>query len=173
MRIAKPLKSYRVPVDLALIHETTLSLVHKLDRLFDGEDMVTTVVIDEVDHRSQLRGLTRTRRPRDQHQTPGQHGDVAKQLAHAPGIHRQHLRGNRSEDRARTAILIEGIDTKARDTRHLEGKVRLQEFFKILPVSVVHDVVDQRLNAGMVLSGHINAPHAPSTRIIGGRPAER
>ena len=146
-------------MDLALIHETTLAVVHELDWIFDGKDMVITVVVDEVDHRSKRCGFTRTRRPRDQHQTPGQHGDVAKHLAHAEGVHRQHLRGNRSEDRARTAILIEGIDAKARDTRHLEGKVCLQELFKILPLSVVHDVVDQRLNAGMVLSGHIDAPH--------------
>ena len=73
------------------------------------------------------------------------------------GSRRQYLRGNRSEDRARTAILIEGIDAKARDTRHLERKVRRQEFFTILPLTVVYDVVNQRLHFGLILSGHVNA----------------
>ena len=49
--------------------------------MFGREDMVMTVVIDEIDHREQRIRFTLTRRPRDQHQTLVHHGDVTEHLA--------------------------------------------------------------------------------------------
>jgi hypothetical protein len=61
------------------------------------------------------------------------------------------------KNRTRATVLIESVDAKACDTRYFEGKVRLKKFFKVLSLTVVHDVVDQRLHFGVILSGHIDA----------------
>ena len=171
VRIATPPKSPACPGVPRADSLTTLAFVHELDWIFDGKDMVITVVIDEVDHRSSVVDLPEPVGPVTSTKPRG-NMEMSRNTWPMPRCPSTAPPRNRSEDRARTAILIEGIDAKARDTRHLEGKVS-PELFKILPLSVVHDVVDQRLNAGMVLSGTSMRRTSPSTRIIGGRPAER
>jgi len=48
-----------VTVYFALIHQAALGLVHELDRVFDRDDMVGTIVVAVVDHAGQGRGLAR------------------------------------------------------------------------------------------------------------------
>ena len=51
-------KAERVAVHFTLIHQASLALVHKFNRVLNGEDAVVAVVIDEVDHRSERGRLT-------------------------------------------------------------------------------------------------------------------
>ncbi len=44
---------------------------------------------------------------------------------------------------AGAAVLVEGVDTKARDTGHFEGEVGFEKLLIVLALLVVHDVVDQ------------------------------
>ena len=45
----------RVGVDLSLVYQTALMVVQKLDRVFDGQDVLVTIAIDLVHHRGECR----------------------------------------------------------------------------------------------------------------------
>jgi hypothetical protein len=47
-----------------------LVFVDKLDRVLDRHNVASAVPVDVIDHRGQRRRLARTRRPRNQHETP-------------------------------------------------------------------------------------------------------
>jgi hypothetical protein len=43
--------------DFALVDQALPILVHELDRVFDGDDVIAAVLVDVVDHRAERRGL--------------------------------------------------------------------------------------------------------------------
>ena len=130
---------------LALVDQAFLGLVYEFDGIFDGEDVVVAIVVDEIDHRGQRRTLARASGTRDEDQAARDHTDVPEGLAHVQVFHSQDFGRNGSKYRARTAVLIEGVDPEARDARHLEREVGLEEFLEVLALLVVHDLVDQRV----------------------------
>ena len=62
-------KALGVGVQFALVDHAVLVHVHEFDRVLDGEDVIVTLGINLVDHGRERRGLARTGRPRDQHQS--------------------------------------------------------------------------------------------------------
>ncbi len=44
-------ETQRIPVDFSLVHKAFLALVHKIDRIFDRQDELTTIIVDLVHHR--------------------------------------------------------------------------------------------------------------------------
>jgi hypothetical protein len=56
-----------------------------------------------------------------------------------------------------TAVLVGGINAEPRQIRDLKGKIAFQEFFKILPLFVIHDVVDHVMDIFVVHWRHIDA----------------
>src|SRR5439155_710407 len=57
-----------VAVHLALVHQTVLVLMHELDRVLDGQDVIVALGVDLVDHRRQRRRLAAAGRAGDEHQ---------------------------------------------------------------------------------------------------------
>ena len=56
-----------IAVNLPLINQATLAGVHKLHRIFDGQNMLEALFVDVVDHRRQGRAFPRPRGPGHQH----------------------------------------------------------------------------------------------------------
>ena len=156
-----------------LVDQTPFALVNKFDGVFNGQNMVVAVVVDVVDHGRKGRRLTGARGASNEHKPARQHRDIPKHLAHAQVVHGQHLRRNGSENRSSTPILIKSIDSKTRDTRHFKGEVRLEELLKVLALAVVHDVVDERLHLGVVLSGDVDPTHIAVNPNHGGQPCRQ
>src|ERR1700690_367148 len=69
-RLAEP---ERVAMDLALIDETAFALVHELDRILDGYNMIGTVVVAVVDHARERRRLAGSGRSGHEHEASGKH----------------------------------------------------------------------------------------------------
>src|SRR5210317_1137018 len=69
-------KAERVAMHFALIDQGLLGLVHELDWILDGEDMVRFVLVDVVNHRCKRCRLTGTRWTRNQHDASWMHRDV-------------------------------------------------------------------------------------------------
>src|SRR5690606_6944309 len=86
---------------------------------------------------------------------------------------RQHLRGNGTEHRTGAAVLVEGVDTEARQRGNLEGEVDLEELFVVATLLVGHDVVDQRVHLLVVQRRDVDAAdvtvHADHRRQAGGK----
>src|SRR3979409_557942 len=68
--------------DLALADEAALSLVHELDRVFDGEDVPLHAAVDVVDHGRERGGLARTGLAGHQDQSVVGAGNMPHSLLH-------------------------------------------------------------------------------------------
>src|SRR3989344_1438421 len=139
-----------VAVHLTLVDQALFRLVNELDWVFDGEDVVVLVAVYIVEDRRQGGRLARTGWPGHQHQAARHIGNLAEDLAHAEVFHTQHFRRNGPEYRARTTVLVEGVNPETRHAGYFEGEVGLEEFLEILALLVVHDVVDQCVHLFMV-----------------------
>ena len=151
----------RVAMHLALVDETALGVVHELDRILDGDDVIGAVVVAVIDHAGERRRLARAGRPGDQHESARQHAQVAEDLGRVQVIERENHRRDVAEHRARAAILVEGVDAKARQLRNLEGEIGLEELLVGLALLVVHDVVHHGVHFLVRQRRHIDALHVP------------
>ena len=143
----------------SLIHQAPLALMHKLDWILNGQNVVVPVVIDVINHRREGCGLTRTRGSGDQHQPSGQQRYIAEYLPHTKGFHGQNLRRDGAEYRAGAPVLVEGVNSEAGDIGYFKRKIGLQEFLKIPALPIIHNVVNQRLHLGMVLSRDVDTSY--------------
>ena len=53
------IKAMRIPVHLALIHQTFLALLNEFDRILNGQNVFVFCVVDVIHHGSEGRALTR------------------------------------------------------------------------------------------------------------------
>ncbi len=143
----------------ALVDQAALRLVHEFDRVFDGENVVGTVVIAVVDHARERGGLARTRGAGNEHQAARQHAQVAEDLRRAEIIQVDDVRGNAAENGARAAVLVEGIDAKPRQLRNFEGEIGFEELFEGLALLVVHDVVHHAVHFLVGKRRHVDPFH--------------
>src|SRR6185437_6819693 len=86
---------------------------------------------------------------------------------------RENLGGDGAEHRAGAAVLVEGVDAEAREAGNLEREVALEEFLVVLALLVVHDVVHMSCTSLCSSGGMLMRRTSPSTRIMGGTPADR
>ncbi|MNV29859.1 hypothetical protein D3C71_1211050 [compost metagenome] len=148
-----------IAVDLTLVDQALARLVDKLDRVFNGEDVVMAMVIEVVDHRRQRGGFAGTGRAGHQHQTAGSVGHFAKHFSHAQFVHTLHFRRNGAKHRTRATALIERIGPKTRHTGDFKGKIDFQMLLKVRPLGVIHDGIDQRPHLLVVQGRQVDAPH--------------
>jgi len=132
-----------VLVDLALVDQALFAFVDEFDGVLNGEDVEIAVLVDIVDHRRQGGTFARTGGAGHQHQTAGQYGYFAENIAQPQIFKGQHPRGNGTEYTACAAILVECIDPEARHTGHLKGKVCFEKFLVIPALLVIHDVINE------------------------------
>jgi len=100
-----------------MIDETTLALMHELDWIFDGENMIAPVLVTVIHHRGQRGRFAGTRRAGHEHQPFVQH---AKFFQHGRErrfdffkiFKRKDLRRNLPEDSADTVLLVEKVARK-------------------------------------------------------------
>jgi hypothetical protein len=73
----------------------------------------------------------------------GLQGELGEDLRCAELLQREDLARDRAEHRAGAAVLVEGVDAKARQARDLEARSRTSSvLLVVLALRVVHDVVD-------------------------------
>ncbi|VVN76138.1 hypothetical protein PS685_05308 [Pseudomonas fluorescens] len=148
-----------IAMDLALVDQAFARFVNELDRVFDSKNVMVAMVVQVIDHRRQGGGLAGTGRTGHQHQATGGFCNLAKHFPHPQVFHAQHLGRDGPKHRASTAVLIEHIDAETCHTRHFKGKIGLQVLFKLHPLDIVHDIVDQLMDLLGVQCRQIDAPH--------------
>ncbi len=131
----------------------------EFDRVFNGENVAVLGLVVMIDHRRQGGGLARTRRPGHQHQTARLERQIGEDFRCVQIVEGEHLARNGAEHRARAARLVEGIDAKTRQLRHLEGKIDLEKLFVVLALRIAHDVVHHGVHRLVVERLDVDAPH--------------
>ena len=102
-------KALGVGADLPVVDDTFLTLMDKLDGIFDGQDVVLAVFVAFIDNRRQGRRFTRTGRPGHQHQSFGQMGQTGDNRRQAELFDGHNLAGNFPKNRADPIFLLEKI----------------------------------------------------------------
>ena len=124
---------------LTLGDDAVLVWVHKLHRVFHGDDVTIRVDVTPVDHGSQAGGFARTRSTHKDHQAALDHGDLFQHLWQAHVIDGWQLVGNHPHDQTDLALLYKGIDAESPDSRGRNRKVALFGVLKLCCLLVTHD----------------------------------
>src|SRR5436190_20531725 len=85
------------------------------------------------------------------------HRDVLEDPGRAEIVEARGDGRGRREGRGRSAVLVERVDTEARELRNLEREVSLQELFVVLALLVVHDVVNHTVHFFVLQCRHVDA----------------
>ena len=101
-----------------------LRLVHELDRVFDRQHVAVFVFVQVVDHRRQRGALARAGGAGHQHQAARLERQLGEDLGRVELLERQDLARNGAEHGAGAAVLVEGVDAKARQALDLEARSR-------------------------------------------------
>ncbi len=143
-------------MNLTLINQAFLALMHEFDRVLDRQDVGVVIRIDVIDHRRQRGRFARAGWPRNQDNAAWVTGDILEKLGATQVLKGQDFRWNGSEHRRRTPILVEGVNAKSSQPRQFKGKIALQKLLVITTLIVIHDVIDQALNFLGVQRRHVN-----------------
>jgi hypothetical protein len=152
-------EAQRVRADLALVDEALLALVHELDRVLDGQDVAVLVLVEVVHHRRQRGALARAGRAGHQHHAARLERQLGEHLRRVQLLEREDLARDGAEHRAGAAVLVEGVDAKARQALDLEREVALQRVLVGLALRVVHDVVHHVVHLLVLERVDIDATH--------------
>ncbi len=146
-------------MNFTLVNQRFFRFVYEFDRVFHGEDVVVFAFVDIVDHRRQRGRFTGTGRAGNQYNTAWNLRQIFKHLTHAQLVHGQNFRRNGTEHRTGTAVVVKGVHTETRHTRYFEREVSLKEFFEILTLLIVHDVIHQAMNFFMPQCWQVDTAH--------------
>ena len=142
-----------VDADLALIDQALDVVVEVLDRVFQRDDVLVVVVVDEVDHAGQAGGLARTGRPGDQQQTARPDDEPANDLGDAHLLEGHELAGNTPQHHADVAALLEDGHAEADAVDELDGEVGAPFFLQFLLAAIRRDALHQA--GGIVVVQHL------------------
>jgi len=135
----------RVAPHLALVHQAALRLVHKLDGVLDGQDVVAPVLVGVVDNGGQRGGLAAAGGAGDEHEALVQHGQVAQALGQAQLLHGQDLLRNLAEHGGDAPVLHEEVDAVAGHAGQLVGEVHVAGLLEMLDLGLGRDLVEHGL----------------------------
>ena len=150
-------EALRVAVHLALVDQAVLVLVHELDRVLDGEDVIVALAVDLVDHRRQRRRLARSGRAGHQHQAARPLGQLRQHRRQAQILEASDLLGNQPVDGADGAALVEHVAAEARQPLDAEREVELERLLEALLLRVGQHAVGQLLGVGGRQVGPVEA----------------
>src|SRR5579862_7836235 len=113
-----------VHADFALSHDALLVRVIIFDGVFDGDDVVGALLVDEVDHRRQRRGFAGAGGADDEHQSARTHADVFDHGRQADLFEREQTIGNLAQDDTDVAAFLKNRHAEAGLVAVGEAEVR-------------------------------------------------
>jgi len=102
-----------VDFHFALVDEAALVAVQKLNRVFDGDEVIRAVGVDAVDHGRERGGLTGTSCAGHQHEPALLFANAIDDRREIELVGRADFRGNDAEDHADVTTLLEDVDAEA------------------------------------------------------------
>jgi hypothetical protein len=167
------LECLRVQPDLALVHQTLDVLVNELDRIFDRDDVVGAVLVDEVDHRRERCRLAGARRSGHDHEALRQPAEIHARLRQSQLLGGDDLDRDLAHDAADAVPVLEHVHAEAREAGDFVGEVRIAQLGEVLLALVGDDLLHERVDVGarhrgVVLREMDLAMHAQDRVIAGG-----
>src|SRR5260221_667110 len=110
----------------ALIHEASLVIVQKFDRVFDRNHVLFTLAVDLVEHGRKRCRFSGAGRSSDQHQAARLVTEGLDNDRKAERVKALDLPGDRPEDRSDRAALLEQVAAEARQVLQAKGKIEFE-----------------------------------------------
>ena len=89
--------------------------MHELDRVFDGDDVIAAMGVDQVDQRGERGAFAAARRPGDQHQALPRFGQPAQDRRQMQRFERRDLFRQQPEAARDGAALVVDVGAEAAD----------------------------------------------------------
>jgi hypothetical protein len=143
-------KGTRVDAHLAVVDQRALALVHELDRVLDGEDVVFAVLVRVINHGRQRGGLARAGRPGHQHHAFVQHGQFLEDgrqrgVEFLEILERKDFGRDLPEHGRHTVLLVEKVGADPGNAGNLVAKVNVAGLLVHLHLVLGSDLVEHRL----------------------------
>src|SRR5208283_3905774 len=127
-----------VDFHFALVDETALVAVQKLDRVFNGNDVIGAVGVDTVNHCRQGGGLARTGGSGDQDQPALFFANFRNDWRKIQLLDGANLGWNDAENHAHVAALLEDVHTKTAKAGDTIGHIQFRGLLELLLLPVGH-----------------------------------
>src|SRR5579862_3903482 len=134
-----------VDANLAMIDETLLAAMNKLDRVFHRDDVILAMEIRVIDHRRERRRLAGTRRPRHQNHAFFEHGESLDDRRQAKLIAREDFARDEAEYRRDAVLLVQEIRAVTGQTGVFITEIDVAGFFELLDLDFRGDFVNESL----------------------------
>ena len=134
--------------DLALVDEALLVLVHELQRVLDGDDVVGAGPVDVVDERAECGRLAGAGGTGHQHQALGQMAQLQDLLREPHLLGGHDAARDDAEDPAHALAVHEEVAAEAREARDLVGKVGVVPPLELLAIAIGRDRPQDALGVG-------------------------
>ena len=135
-----------VHADFAVLHQAILAAMHKLDRIFDRDDVIVPLQVRVIHHRRERGGFAGAGRPGHQDEALLQHREFLQDRRQAQIVDRQNLRWDQTEDRGDAVFLLEESWRDSGRSPELRSRSRHRQFLRRrLIFSSGRDLVDHRL----------------------------
>ncbi len=145
-RLQRGLEIVRVDSHFALVDDRFLILMNELDGIFDCHDMALALLVDRINYRSQRRGLTASRRPRDQAQPPNDVGHFQARHRQVQLLPAQYLRLDAPQHDRNRAPLAEHVRAKPANAFFREREIQLALLREIGLLLAVQQHIDDRVD---------------------------
>ena len=128
----------RVAADLDLLDDGVAVGVHELDRIFDGDDVIAAVGVDQVDQRGQRGAFSATGGAGDQHQALAGFGQLAQAGGEVQGFESGDFFRKQPEAARDGPALIVNVGAEAADAFAAETQIRGSVALQILGLGRSH-----------------------------------
>ena len=159
-------KAGNVAANLALIDRAFLRLVIKLNRIFDRDDVVVVVFVDEIDQAGKRGAFARPGWARYKKQSPRPRGQLLANSRHAKLLGREHFVRYLSQHHGNAAALLKNTDAKASHVAEGKAKVAATFFSQLRLATLGCDrlhqavcIVSRQHLGGLSLHVTVNAEH--------------
>ena len=156
----------------ALADDAAFVLVHKFNRVFDGDDVVLAVFVAVVDHRGERGGFARACAADKNHQPALFEGNLLQHGRQVEAFKRGDFAGDGAQHQRGGAALHHGVYTETAGVGQADGKIAFVGVGEFLYLLGAHDV-ERDFHAALggerlFGDGHDFAVHFHGGREIGG-----
>ena len=130
---------FGVHAHFALGDDAVFMRVHKLNRVFNGDDVAVAVLIAVVNQRRQRRGFTRAGAAHKNHQTAFAHHHIFEHGGQIQVFKLRNIAGNHPAHQRHRTALHHGIDTETRHPGQADGEIAFIGVVKLFGLFVVHN----------------------------------
>ncbi len=136
----------RVAADLALVDDAAHRRVQVLDRIFDRDDVILALLVDQPEKGGERRRLAATGRAGEQHEPLVVVGELGERAGQAEARERRHFERDGAQHDAEAALMAVDVAAEARPAGDRPGEIDLAVAIEALAQAGLEELRDEALD---------------------------